>query len=281
MTVGSRVANRRELLDLSSRLRSYAALQGVLHEGGPVSAAAVAPSSAPPPTPRRPQPAARVMAARAVAAQASPEPSPAPSGPSPAQCSTLAELHDAFASCDACELAGTRTRFVFGTGNPNAGVLFVGEAPGRDEDLQGEPFVGRAGQLLDRILAAVGFDRKSIYIANILKCRPPGNRDPLPQEISACRSILNRQVELIRPVVICTLGSFAARTLLSTSDGISRLRGRIHEYRGVPVIPTYHPAALLRNERWKRPVWEDVQVLRREYDQRSAQADPDPSRGMP
>jgi DNA polymerase len=144
--------------------------------------------------------------------------------------------------------------------------MLVGEAPGRDEDLQGEPFVGAAGQLLNKILAAVGFKREEVFIANILKCRPPGNRNPEPVEIAACSPILARQIELVKPIILCTLGSFAAKTVLDEREGISRLRGRIHYYRGIPVVPTYHPAALLRNPAWKKPTWEDVQLLRREYD---------------
>ncbi len=179
---------------------------------------------------------------------------------------SLGELHDAFAGCLRCELGRTRTTFVFGVGDPHAKVMLVGEAPGRDEDLQGEPFVGAAGQLLNKILAAVGFKREDVFIANILKCRPPGNRNPEPVEIAACSPILARQIELVKPIILCTLGSFAAKTVLDEREGISRLRGRIHYYRGIPVVPTYHPAALLRNPAWKKPTWEDVQLLRREYD---------------
>ena len=148
--------------------------------------------------------------------------------------------------------------------------MFVGEAPGRDEDLQGEPFVGAAGQLLNKILAAIGFRREDVYIANILKCRPPGNRNPEPFEIASCEPILRRQIELIQPLILCTLGSFAAKTLLGTKEGISKLRGRVHDYRGTPVVPTFHPAALLRNPAWKKPTWEDVQLLRAEHDRLAA-----------
>jgi DNA polymerase len=184
----------------------------------------------------------------------------------PARCGSLGELHDAYAECQRCALGSTRTKFVFGVGNPNAKVMFVGEAPGRDEDRQGEPFVGAAGQLLNKILAAIEFKREDVYIANILKCRPPGNRNPEPLEIASCEPILRRQIELIRPVILCSLGSFAAKTMLGTTEGISKLRGRLHEYRGIPLVPTFHPAALLRNPAWKKPTWEDVQMLRREYD---------------
>lgn len=184
----------------------------------------------------------------------------------PASFASLGELHDAFSACERCELAKTRTQVVFGVGDPNARLMLIGEAPGRDEDLQGEPFVGAAGQLLTKILEAVGFKRSEVYIANILKCRPPGNRNPEPNEIAACSPILARQIELIRPLILCTLGSFAAKTILGSKEGISRLRGRIHDYRGIPVVPTFHPAALLRNPAWKKPTWEDVQMLRQEYD---------------
>jgi DNA polymerase len=184
----------------------------------------------------------------------------------PRESQSLGELHDVYSECRRCPLGDLRTNFVFGVGNPNATVMFVGEAPGRDEDLQGEPFVGRAGKLLNKILESIGFQREDVYIANILKCRPPGNRDPQPSEIASCEPILGRQITLIRPLILCTLGAFAARTLLDTKQGISRLRGRVHSYRGVPLIPTYHPAALLRNPAWKQPTWEDVQLLRREHD---------------
>lgn len=190
----------------------------------------------------------------------------------PSSFQSLGELHDAFNQCARCELAATRTNFVFGVGNPEAKLMLIGEAPGRDEDLQGEPFVGAAGQLLTKILEAVQFHRSDVYIANILKCRPPGNRNPEPVEIAACSPILARQIELVKPLILCTLGSFAAKTILNEKEGISRLRGRIHYYRGIPVIPTFHPAALLRNPAWKKPTWEDVQLLRREYDRLVAES---------
>jgi DNA polymerase len=150
---------------------------------------------------------------------------------------------------------------VFGAGDPGARVVFVGEAPGRDEDLQGEPFVGKAGHQLTRIIAAMGLARDKVYICNVLKCRPPGNRDPLPAEIAMCQPFLDRQLEIIRPKVICALGSFAARTLLNSDSGISRLRGRFHDLNGIPVMPTYHPSYLLRNPQAKREVWEDIQKI--------------------
>jgi DNA polymerase len=226
-----------------------------------------------PPAPRRARSAASSPREhRATSAPAPPERVPAAARveeswrSDPGSFDSLGSLHDAFAGCHRCELGGTRTNFVFGVGDPHAKLMLIGEAPGRDEDLQGEPFVGAAGQLLNKILAAVGFKRSEVFIANILKCRPPGNRNPEPVEIVACSPILARQIELVKPLILCTLGSFAAKTILNEKDGISRLRGRIHYYRGIPVVPTYHPAALLRNPAWKKPTWEDVQLLRREYD---------------
>lgn len=218
--------------------------------------------------PRRPSPAARVEAASSPSSAAPPPAATViqPWQNDPARFASLDELHETYQACLRCELGKTRKNFVFGVGSPKARVMFIGEAPGRDEDLQGEPFVGAAGQLLTKILGAVDFKREDVYIANILKCRPPGNRDPQPEEIAACEPILRRQIELIQPLVLCTLGAFAARTMLGVNSGISRLRGRVHDYRGIPLVPTYHPAALLRNASWKRPTWEDVQLLRREYD---------------
>jgi DNA polymerase len=168
-----------------------------------------------------------------------------------------AELGD----CRRCPLGALRHRLVFGEGNPRAELVFVGEAPGADEDAQGRPFVGRAGQLLTKIIAAMGLKREDVYICNILKCRPPGNRNPLPDEIAACEPFLIRQLEAIRPRVICALGSFAAHTLLKSEAPISVLRGRFHRYQGIPLMPTYHPAYLLRNPGAKKQVWEDVQAI--------------------
>lgn len=164
-------------------------------------------------------------------------------------------------ACKRCELHATRNTVVFGTGNDNADLMFVGEAPGADEDQQGEPFVGRAGQLLTKIVEAMGFGRDEVYIANVIKCRPPGNRNPKPIEIETCEPFLLKQVELIRPKVICALGSFAAQALLHTDEKISRLRGRFHDYHGAKLMPTYHPAFLLRNPHSKREVWEDMKKV--------------------
>jgi DNA polymerase len=167
----------------------------------------------------------------------------------------------ALGDCTRCRLSETRRHIVFGEGNPKARLLFVGEGPGRDEDIQGRPFVGAAGQLLTKIIQAMGLSRKEVYIANIIKCRPPQNRNPLPEEIETCFPFLQRQIDAIRPEVICALGKFAAQTLLQTETPISRLRGRFHDYRGTALMPTFHPAYLLRNAERKRDTWQDVQKI--------------------
>ena len=166
--------------------------------------------------------------------------------------------------CQLCPLGKTRKNLVFGDGNPEARIVFVGEAPGADEDEQGLPFVGRAGQLLTDIIKAMGYQRKDVYICNILKCRPPGNRNPQPDEISKCEPFLKKQLQIISPSVICALGTFAAKTLLNTEIPISVLRGRFHLYEGIKLMPTYHPAYLLRNPSAKKQVWEDVQMVMKE-----------------
>ncbi len=185
---------------------------------------------------------------------------------------TLQGLHDAICTCVKCPLGLTRTKFVFGTGNPAATLMIVGEAPGADEDAQGEPFVGRAGQLLTKILEAIGFRRDEVYICNILKCRPPGNRKPLPEEVDLCIPYLRKQIALVKPRVILALGLTAAENLLGTSESLGRLRGRVMQYEGTPLMVTYHPAALLRNPNWKRPTWEDVQAVRKLHDELVAKA---------
>jgi DNA polymerase len=165
--------------------------------------------------------------------------------------------------CRRCKLHTLgRKQVVFGVGNPNADLMFVGEAPGADEDEQGEPFVGRAGQLLTKIIEAINLKREDVYIANIIKCRPPGNRNPEPDEVAECEPFLFRQVEAVRPKVIVALGKFAAQSLLRTTDPITRLRGRSFNYRGAMLIPTFHPAYLLRNPSSKREVWEDMKKVR-------------------
>ncbi|HIE64284.1 MAG: uracil-DNA glycosylase [Nitrospira sp.] len=174
---------------------------------------------------------------------------------------TLEAIREEMGDCQRCTLCSTRTNIVFGTGNPHASLLFVGEGPGRDEDLQGLPFVGRAGQLLTRMIAAMGFSRDEVYIANIVKCRPPENRNPKPDEIATCRPFLHQQISAIRPRVICALGTFSAQTLLSTEERISDLRGKFHDFFGIKVLPTFHPAYLLRNPSQKKHVWEDLQLI--------------------
>ena len=169
--------------------------------------------------------------------------------------------------CQKCSLGQTRIKFVFGDGDPNSKLVFVGEAPGSDEDEQGLPFVGKAGQLLTKIIEAINFKRSQVYICNILKCRPPNNRNPLPAEIELCEPYLIKQLEIIKPAVICTLGTFASQTLLKTDIPISKLRGKIHYYQNIKLVPTFHPAALLRNPAWKRDTWEDVKLVRQIYDQ--------------
>lgn len=176
----------------------------------------------------------------------------------------LAALEAEYAACMLCPLSKTRTRVVFGSGSPTAKLLFVGEAPGFDEDREGKPFVGAAGQLLTKIIEAMKLKREDVYIANCLKCRPPGNRNPNPTEIATCSPILERQIEIIRPKIICALGKFAAQTLLNTEEPISRLRGRFFETRGARLMPTFHPAYLLRNPADKKLVWEDMQKIMRE-----------------
>ena len=173
----------------------------------------------------------------------------------------LKELREELGDCQRCPLARGRRNLVFGGGSPEAELVFVGEAPGRDEDISGVPFVGRAGELLNKIIAAMGLSREKVYICNVIKCRPPGNRDPLPLEIEICKPFLERQLEIMGPRVICALGSFAARTLLGTEERISLLRGKIWEYQGIPLIATYHPSYLLRNPQAKRDAWADIQKV--------------------
>lgn len=182
----------------------------------------------------------------------------------------LAQLAELITRCTRCDLYKTATNAVPGEGNPHAGFMCVGEAPGAQEDATGRPFFGQAGQLLTKILQAVNLSREEVFILNVLKHRPPGNRNPLPEEVTACRPYLVRQVELVAPKVILALGTFAAQSLLETKLSIGKLRGSVHRYHGIPVIVTYHPAALLRNPGWKRPTWEDVQLARRILDDASA-----------
>jgi uracil-DNA glycosylase family 4 len=178
---------------------------------------------------------------------------------------TLDTIRRELGECTRCRLHEGRNHVVFGEGNPHAALVFVGEGPGREEDLQGKPFVGRAGELLTRIIEAIELTRDEVYIANIVKCRPPNNRDPKPDEIQTCLPFLLKQLEAIKPRIICCLGTFAAQTLLGSEERISALRGRFHAYHGAKLMPTYHPAFLLRNPQFKRDVWEDMKMIRDEY----------------
>jgi uracil-DNA glycosylase len=170
----------------------------------------------------------------------------------------LVAFYHELSDCTKCPLAEGRTNVVFGTGDPDSDLMFVGEAPGFNEDKEGKPFVGRAGKLLDQLLEEIGMTRKAVFIANVLKCRPPGNRNPTPEEVAQCRPHLLQQIELIKPKLIVAMGRFAAQTLLETGASIASLRGRLHRYAGVPLIVTYHPAYLLRTLEDKAKAWEDL-----------------------
>ncbi len=222
---------------------------------------------------RAQHPTTPVATAMPTAHEGPPAPGPAPAnktaesadrtGPANDRLSQLRLVQADVAACIRCqELASGRTQTVFGVGDPHARLVFLGEAPGADEDARGEPFVGRAGQLLtDIITKGMKLRREDVYILNVLKCRPPNNRNPAPDEVINCRGFLDRQLDIIRPEFICCLGSIAAKTLLNTEVSIGKLRGKFHEYRGIPVLCTYHPAYLLRNPSAKREVWADIQVL--------------------
>jgi DNA polymerase len=223
---------------------------------------------------RRARAGARFIPRESAAGQNSPAPSEAQSllsgvesdlfaQPSPAyQALNLEELRAAIGDCQRCKLCAGRTHIVFGVGNPNAELMFIGEGPGRDEDLQGEPFVGRAGQLLtDIITKGMGLKREDVYIANVVKCRPPENRNPEPDEVAACEPFLRKQIELIRPEIIVGLGKFAVQTLLQTKVPITKLRGQWHSYHGIRLMPTFHPAYLLRYPGDKKLVWEDIKKV--------------------
>jgi len=179
---------------------------------------------------------------------------------------TMRDLEAKVKTCIACKLANTRTLVVFGTGRTTAELMCIGEAPGHDEDKAGEPFVGKAGQLLNKILDAIGFKREEVYIANIVKCRPPNNRDPLPEESEKCLPYLRQQIHFVNPKIILILGRVAAHNLLNTDASLSSLRQQVHDFEGRKVFVTYHPAALLRNQQWKRHTWNDVKKLRTLYD---------------
>jgi uracil-DNA glycosylase family 4 len=189
-------------------------------------------------------------------------PAPAPAAARPASGGEpLALVRQELGDCQRCGLAGSRTQIVFGTGNPAADIVFVGEAPGADEDRAGEPFVGAAGQLLTKMIEAMGYARGDVYICNVIKCRPPGNRNPEPGEVAACEPFLRKQLAALRPRIIVTLGKFAAHCLLGVDTPITRLRGTFASYEGVPVMPTYHPAYLLREPSRKREAWADLQQV--------------------
>jgi uracil-DNA glycosylase family 4 len=181
----------------------------------------------------------------------------------------LEALRATVAGCTVCRLHAGRTQTVFADGNPNARLMVVGEAPGANEDASGLPFVGAAGKLLDLMLASVGLSRRdSVYICNVIKCRPPGNRNPAPDEIAACSPFLRRQIELVKPEAVLAVGSFSAQLLTGTEKAIGKLRGEVYSYEGVPLVITYHPAALLRNPGWSRAAWDDLQLLRQVMDGR-------------
>jgi uracil-DNA glycosylase family 4 len=186
---------------------------------------------------------------------------PSSSSDSLASSSTLKDIRQEMEGCKRCKLHRTRKSLVFGEGSEKAILMFIGEGPGYDEDIQGRPFVGKAGQLLTKIIQSINLQREEVYIANIVKCRPPQNRNPEPDEITACRPFLQRQIQAIQPRIICPLGAFAAQSLLQTGEKISALRGRRFDLNGIRVIPTYHPAFLLRNPERKREVWEDMKKI--------------------
>lgn len=206
---------------------------------------------------------------RAESPEPGPTPEPVPMPEAVAASATasraeaLRQLEAEVRACTACRLCEERTHAVPGEGALDPPILFIGEGPGADEDRTGRPFVGRAGQLLDKMILAIQYQREQVYIANVVKCRPPGNRTPLPDEIARCRPFLERQIDLLRPAVICTLGSPATKTLLPEVGSISRARGRAYSYRNIPVVPTFHPAYLLRNPPAKRDAWNDLQHLAR------------------
>ena len=177
---------------------------------------------------------------------------------------TLEEIREEIGDCTRCQLHEGRTNLVFGDGDPKARLVFVGEGPGRDEDMQGKPFVGRSGQLLTKIIEAMGLTREDVYICNVVKCRPPNNRTPEPDEMSTCEQFLFKQIRTIKPEVIVCLGATAAKSILKTKNSLGSLRGKFHSYSGTKLMVTYHPAALLRNPHFKKPAWEDMQAVMKE-----------------
>lgn len=206
-------------------------------------------------------PKAIVMGRRQPTSPPAPEEAEAPEIKTELKPETLETLRQDIGDCTRCKLCEKRTHLVFGEGNPHAELFFVGEGPGEEEDAQGRPFVGKSGQLLDRMIEAMGLSRSQVYIANVVKCRPPGNRNPEPDEIQTCGPFLARQIDLIRPKVVVALGKFAAQTLLETTEGITSLRGKVRPYRGAQLMPTFHPAYLLRNPAAKKEAWEDLKTV--------------------
>ncbi|MCB9578108.1 MAG: uracil-DNA glycosylase [Polyangiaceae bacterium] len=263
-TAGTEVlSDREELLELTRALRAHVEWQAATGAFGlPVAE----PGRREEPPPRVEPPPARQPAPRAepVAREEPREPAEAPALGAEEVRARLTVLSQTVAGCSACRLHETRTQTVFARGNGSSGLCFVGEGPGADEDAQGIPFVGPAGQLLDRMIGAMGFERDDVYVANIVKCRPPKNRKPQPDEMDACRGYLEEQLELLRPSVIVALGATAVQGLLGTSEGITRLRGRWKLYKGIAVMPTFHPAYLLRTPSAKREVWNDLQAVLRQ-----------------
>jgi len=259
-----------EILELALDLRSWVQV----HQG---EHARLTPAGADPVTPP-PKPAPPVQAAPP------PPTPPAPPALTPREqdkalplAASLSELGLQLADCTRCTLHEERTQVVFGCGSAEAEIVFVGEGPGRNEDLQGEPFVGDAGVLLNRIIENVlGLQRSDVYICNVVKCRPPGNRDPQPDEVSTCSPFLWQQLDFLEPVLVVALGRFAAQTLLQTSEGIGRLRGRAHPFRDAVLLATYHPAYLLRNPADKRKVFEDMKLVRQVFQERTGRDLPDP-----
>ena len=222
--------------------------------GKKTAAAPTAATAARPPWRRR-----TAIAAPDVAAPAAPT-APAANKPRTGQ-TGLQVLRDEIGDCQRCKLAPSRTNLVYGVGNPDADLVFVGEAPGADEDAQGEPFVGKAGQLLTKMIEAMGYSRSDVYICNVLKCRPPGNRNPEPDEVASCEPFLKRQLAAIRPRMIVALGKFAAQCLLRDDTPITRMRGGFRSYEGIPLMPTLHPAYLLRDPSKKKLAWEDLKAV--------------------
>jgi len=218
----------------------------------------------PPPAPARPQPKLAEPPPATPTFQAPRDPIGAPPPEAIATADSLKELETRINGCLACPLGAGRIRFVFGEGNPKARMMFIGEGPGRDEDLQGRPFVGKAGELLDKMIGALGFRREDVYIANVVKCRPPDNRTPSSQEAQTCLGYLRRQIELVKPGVIVTLGATPLRELLGVSTGITRIRGQWQRWNEIPVMPTYHPAYVLRQytQDVRRAVWSDLQAAK-------------------